>query len=201
MSDDNALLIFLKNPQAGNAKTRLAKDVGNKTALAVYLQLLNICAQVSSTITDTNIQLWYADSMPETDFWPTQTPRFLQCAGDLGERMAAAFASSLATQGKVVIIGTDCPTLDHAVLLQAFDALDTHDCVLGPAADGGYYLIGLRAPLPFLFDGIVWSTNKVLADTIHKLETYSLGCFLLPVLRDIDDVDDYRFALGMKWLV
>lgn len=109
---------------------------------------------------------------------------------DLGARMHNALSDALHGVGRAVLIGTDCPELDAAYLDAAFDALDGHDAVLGPAADGGYVLIGLRRPAPTLFTRIAWGTGTVLAETRAGLRAAGLSWRELPTLRDLDEIAD-----------
>ena len=114
-----------------------------------------------------------------------------QAAGDLGQRMRAALDAALQTGShRVVLIGTDCPELDGHVVQTAFERLQEHDVVLGPANDGGYYLIGLRRSAPPLFDGIPWGTGDVLRATLRVAEAAGLSVMLLPRLSDVDCSED-----------
>jgi len=115
-----------------------------------------------------------------------------QSSGPLGERMKQAFAGVFASaSGPVVLIGSDCPELTCDILHQAFLKLATCDLVLGPAADGGYYLIGLRAPQPMLFDDIAWGTSSVLQHTLAKAQTLAVS--QLTKLHDLDQADDLAY--------
>jgi hypothetical protein len=118
--------------------------------------------------------------------------RFIpQGQGDLGARMLRATNEAFAAGAEaVVIIGADCPELDAALVQRAFDTLRTHPLVFGPAKDGGYYLVGLRRPLPALFHGIAWSTGSVLADSTAKARQLGCSPFFLPVLSDVDEPAD-----------
>ena len=136
--------------------------------------------------------------------WRNSTGRVAlaaQMEGSLGRRMHAAFRrifSRNETQ-RVVIIGTDCPGLDAAGIARAFDELDAHDLVLGPAADGGYYLLGMRTLLPWVFEGIPWSTDRVLSATLDAAAANGTRVGLLDELRDVDTVADLK-ALLPEWL-
>ena len=189
------LLIFSRVPVLGRVKSRLAAGVGQPAALAVYHELLAItrtaavAAQVPTTV-------WLADavgpepSAAEAQEWAAMTTR-CQAAGDLGERMTAAFAVAFAAgASRVAIIGTDCPGLRADHLRQAFALLAEHDVVLGPATDGGYYLLGLRQPQPELFQNKEWSTATVLTDTVADAHRLSRRVALLPELRDVDTAAD-----------
>ena len=189
------LLVFARVPALGRVKTRLAAGVGEPVALAIYHELLAITrtaiveARVPATV-------WLADTVgqhptdEEMQHWPNIAAR-CQPAGDLGTRMTAAFAAAFAAgAGRVAIIGTDCPGLRAAHLTQAFALLEAHDVVLGPATDGGYYLLGLGQPQPELFQNKAWSTDSVMADTLADAHRLGLRVALLPELRDVDTAAD-----------
>ena len=189
------LLVFARVPALGRVKSRLAAGVGQPAALAVYRELLAITntAIVAAGVPAT---VWLADtagpepSAAETAEWATHAAR-CQPEGDLGARMITAFAAAFtAGARRVAIIGTDCPGLRAGHLTEAFAALDTADVVLGPATDGGYYLLGLRRPQPELFANKAWSTASVLADTVADARRLGLRVALLPELRDVDTADD-----------
>jgi len=192
---DTHLLVFARVPALGRVKTRLAAGVGDAVALATYHELLAIThkAIVEAGVPAT---VWLADtaaaqpSAVETQHWPNLAA-CCQPAGDLGTRMEAAFAAAFAKGAqRVAIIGTDCPGLRAAHLTEAFALLETHDLVLGPATDGGYYLLGSRAPQPELLRNKAWSTASVLADTLADARRLGLRVALLPELRDVDTADD-----------
>ena len=192
---DCQLLVFARVPALGRVKSRLAAGVGQPAALAVYRELLAI---TNTAIVEAGVPatVWLADTataMPtaaETHEWAAHAAR-CQPEGDLGARMTTAFATAFAAgAGRVAIIGTDCPGLRASHLHQAFAALETADVVLGPATDGGYYLLGLRQPQPELFQHKTWSTDSVLADTVADARRLGLRVALLPELRDVDDAQD-----------
>ncbi|GAB3587040.1 TIGR04282 family arsenosugar biosynthesis glycosyltransferase [Hymenobacter daeguensis] len=189
------LLVFARVPALGRVKTRLAAGVGEARALATYHELLAITHQaiVAAAVPAT---VWLADAATahptaeEARHWPDLAAR-CQPAGDLGTRMAAAFAAAFAAGAeRVAIIGTDCPGLEAAHLREAFVQLEAHDVVLGPATDGGYYLLGLRQLRPELFQHKAWSTGSVLADTLADARRLGLRVALLPELRDVDTAED-----------
>lgn len=192
---ESHLLVFARVPALGRVKSRLAAGVGEPAALAVYHELLALTrtAVVASGVPAT---VWlagaagFAPTPAEAQPWPELAARCQQ-PGDLGARMAAAFEAAFAAgAGRVAIIGTDCPGLRAAHLTAAFAELAAHDVVLGPATDGGYYLLGLRAPQPALFQDKAWSTATVLADTLAQAQRLNLRVALLPELRDVDDAED-----------
>ncbi len=189
------LLVFARVPALGRVKSRLAAGIGEPAALAVYHELLAI---TRTAITESGVPatVWLADAAgaaptaAEGREWAEITT-CCQQAGDLGARMTAAFAAAFAAgAGRVAIIGTDCPGLRASHLTQAFALLADHDVVLGPATDGGYYLLGLRQPHPELFRHKAWSTASVLADTLADAHRLGRRVALLPELHDVDTVAD-----------
>ena len=191
------LLIFAREPVLGRVKTRLAADIGPAAALAAYRELLALtaaavaAAQVPATV-------WLAEAptlstsptQPRPE-WPGLPWRVQPPAESLGERMSQAFAEAFgAGAGRVVIIGTDCPGLTADLLRQAFDLLITHDLVIGPASDGGYYLLGMNNLHDRLFADKEWSTATVLADTLADAARLGLRVAQLPTLADVDSAQD-----------
>ena len=173
----------------------MAAGIGQPAALAVYRELLAI---TNAAIVEAGVPatVWLAGTATtepaatETREWTAHAAR-CQPEGDLGERMTAAFATAFAAgAGRVAIIGTDCPGLRAHHLTEAFAALETADVVLGPATDGGYYLLGLRQPQPELFQNKTWSTDTVLGDTLADARRLGLRVALLTELRDVDDATD-----------
>ncbi|RSK34557.1 TIGR04282 family arsenosugar biosynthesis glycosyltransferase [Hymenobacter metallilatus] len=188
------LLIFARHPELGRVKTRLAADIGAEGALAVYQELLAHTRAVVAPLA-VHKTVWLAEApaapLPAPE-WPGYEP-LLQPAGDLGQKMQTAFAHAFARQaGRVLIIGTDCPGLTTALLTEAFEALLTHDVVLGPAADGGYYLLGMRQLYPQLFQAKSWSTATVRAETLADIRRLQLRLHQLPELQDIDTGADLK---------
>ena len=188
------LLVFAREPVLGRVKTRLAAGIGAEAALAVYRELLALtaaavaAAQVPATV-------WLAEApadprQPRPE-WPGLPWRVQPAVGSLGARMAQAFADAFgAGAGRVVIIGTDCPGLSAGLLHQAFDQLLRHDLVVGPADDGGYYLLGMNQLHPELFDNKDWSTATVLPDTLADAARLGLRVAQLLVLHDVDSGRD-----------
>ncbi len=196
MNDNRALLLFVRNPEKGKVKTRLAQDLGDDKALEIYLELLNITRAVAVTVPAERF-LFYSNFIPQSDDWPeVQFQKHLQATGDLGARMEAAFQLALETHQKAVIIGSDCPELSPAIIEQAFAQLDDFDAVLGPANDGGYYLLGLKTVIPDVFREMVWSTELVLAETLARLDAAGKSYALLPELSDVDHAEDWERYLA-----
>lgn len=195
MPDDtqNILLIFVKNPVAGRVKTRLARDIGDERARQVYCRLLKLTRRVTDRISARR-QLWYSDRIDPADDWPeTLYRKRLQQGAGLGERMHHAFRQVFAEgAAKAVIIGSDCPGLRQEHITQAYKALDSHDVVVGPSADGGYYLLGMNRLLPELFEEIPWSTDRVLPQTLQRCRRLGLSRHRLDTLNDIDTKADWE---------
>ena len=193
----NHLLLFIKNPQLGRVKTRLAATVGDEMALEFYQRLLDFTRQVALE-TEAERHLFYSDFVDETDDWPARFfQKKKQSGGDLGERMKAAFQSvfnkndSIFYKNKVVIIGSDCAQLSAEILESAFEKLETAPFVIGPSLDGGYYLLGMNRFEPSVFDGIEWSSDSVFQKTMKKMAVLGLETSLLPLLSDIDNEADW----------
>jgi len=185
------VLVFQKNEVFGRVKTRLASGMGDLRALEIYRYLVQ---STYSVLEDVSAPVWtyYSDFIPET-INPPIAISFVQEGHDLGERMANAFARSFESgMEKVVLIGTDCPTLQSQHLNQAFEALTHSDLVLGPATDGGYYLIGMKRKADYLFEGISWSTAEVLSQTLAVASANGLDFTLLDELSDIDTQEDWE---------
>ena len=171
------LLVFAKAPRPGEVKTRLARSLGREgaprydRAAVIYRRMgraiVDAVANAPATVT-----LCYDPPGAETEMrqWLGSAPaRYLpQGAGDLGERMSRMFARAFQGAGHAAVIGTDTPDVGAATVARALAALDTADVVLGPSRDGGYYLVALREPRPELFEGIEWSTESVLAETVAR---------------------------------
>ncbi|MBN8680047.1 MAG: TIGR04282 family arsenosugar biosynthesis glycosyltransferase [Chitinophagales bacterium] len=186
------LLIFIRNPIPGTVKTRLASTVGNEEALRIYHFLLEKTRQAAL---DCQAERWlyYSHFADEADSWPNEAfHKKVQSPGDLGARMASAFEQAFeAGANRALIIGSDCPELDGALLNSAFDALDEADGVLGPANDGGYYLLGVKKMHPELFQDMPWSTESVGPETLRRMAAKGLSVHLLPELTDVDTEEDW----------
>lgn len=191
-ASESALIVFVRAPQPGCCKTRLCPPLSPELAAELHRAM---CVDVLRTAEGSGFALWIAYE-PSTDFptpgWASaEAQHFDQRGSDLGARMAHAFDRAFdAGYRRVVLIGGDVPTLPSSRPGEAFAALDGADAVLGPAADGGYYLVGLRAPQPALFEGIAWSTPDVLRVTRDIAARAGLRVRLLAEERDVDTPDD-----------
>jgi len=186
------IALLLKAPSLGAVKTRLAATVGEKRALAIYRQLTE--RQVLALPSGWSVTIYFdpPEAREQMARWLDPLREGLnytaQGAGDLGARLTAAFAAEFArAPGPVLAIGGDCPGLDGAMLESGLRALTSHDVVLGPATDGGYYLIGLQQACPELFTDIAWSTPEVLTQTRARIATAAFTSAELPPLDDVDD--------------
>lgn len=189
----NALLIFIKNPIKGKAKTRLAATVGDDEALRIYKELLRHTREIAANI-DANRYLSYSFFIDKNDEWANNLfQKSLQISGDLGLKMKTAFEDAFEKGNKkVVIIGSDCASLTIEIVENAFNKLENHDFVIGPADDGGYYLLGMRTFAPSIFDDIAWSTEQVFPKTIENIQHLNKTYDLLPTLSDIDYEEDWK---------
>ncbi len=189
------LAIFAKYWQAGYVKTRLARSVGDRLARDVYLVLLQHLVDRFKEFGDLRTVVF---SPPEAqrqfrEFLPDAWHVQQQVNGDLGHRLQAFLTDQLKTRDSImIVIGSDTPDLPTSYLDRAVDMLCQYPVVLGPSQDGGYYLIGMNRLVPNLFDGIAWSTNKVLQQTMDRLHQQCCPFGLLPTLNDVDDLADLR---------
>ncbi len=137
--------------------------------------------------------LFYSDYVNYNDDWPNEFfTKGQQPNGDLGTRITKAFETAFHYNNKVVIIGSDCASLTTKIVQTAFDKLDHHDFVIGPAMDGGYYLLGMNKFLPQVFENINWSTETVFAETTDIIKFLGCSFFQLPTLSDIDFEEDWE---------
>lgn len=187
-----SIIIFIKNPALGKVKTRLAATIGDEAALAVYHKLSQRAREVALAL-DVPRYLFYSDFIDANDAWDNTLFIKKQQAGqDLGERMHLAFVDTLQTSSKAVIIGSDCPLLTPEIVQLGLDQLGQYPFVLGPALDGGYYLLGMRKPAPELFENMEWSTEDVAKITLERIAESGASCYLLPALPDIDVEEDWQ---------
>ncbi len=191
-----ALIIFVRHPELGKVKTRLAREVGNETALAIYKDLLIHTREVAAALAVDRF-VFYEDKVHNGDDWPvSQFNKMAQEGKTLGDRMFHSF-STIFNRGykRVVVIGSDCLELTPDIIREAFEILSVKDSVLGPAADGGYYLLGMQRLFPAAFKDKTWSSSTVLENTLSDLEEASISVGLLPELSDIDTYSDLPASL------
>lgn len=193
---NRTIVVFVRAPVLGKVKTRLAAELGDLGALAAYRDMgLRTTAELRR-VRDCRILLHHTPDDGGTavgDWLGHDVARRPQGDGDLGARMAAAIGAALAEGARhVIVVGTDCPSLTAETVERAFDALDSADVVIGPALDGGYYLIGMSALQTSLFVDVPWSSTGTRAITLERARDAGLRVALLPTLRDIDTADDWR---------
>ena len=199
--DDRCLLFFLKNPEKGKVKTRLAASMGDDRALHLYKRLvLNLLFTLNKGTFLFYLCFYPEHSLDELKDWLGDHYLYMPQNGEnLGERMKNSFMEVLAIGFKrVILIGSDLPDLPLEFIEEAFIALQNNDAVIGPAWDGGYYLIGFKdiAFSPLVFDGIPWSTERVFDETMKVLKQERLRVYTLQALRDIDTIEDLKNLLG-----
>ena len=195
--EKNCLLFFMKCPEKGKVKTRLAKEIGAIVTVELYK---NFVLDLLSTLEKLGIDLWICfhpqNSREKLMGWLGRQYCYIpQKGADLGQRMKNSFLQAFDKDyHRVVVIGSDSPDLPSAFIKQALLCLETNDVVIGPAFDGGYYLIGFRANsfLPEAFEGINWSTNTVFRETMNIFETAKLKIHTLPGWSDIDTLCDVK---------
>jgi rSAM/selenodomain-associated transferase 1 len=191
------LIVYAKRPLAGYAKTRLGEALGAEQSAGVYARLLYTYLADLVELTDNGVQVELSVAAPaDVPFFAAAFPEFRvrpQIEGDLGVRMAASFTQAFQEGAPAVVLtGSDIPGLDATLVAEAFRLLETSAAVIGPAVDGGYYLLGLRAPGADLFTGIAWSTDQVLAQTEARAQAAGLPLVHLPELLDVDTIGAYE---------
>jgi rSAM/selenodomain-associated transferase 1 len=189
--NSDLLIIFVKNPILGKAKTRLAATIGDEQALKVYQLLLEKTKHETVNLNLDKL-VYYSDHIDNSDLWKNQSyDKEVQVPGNLGIKMASAFEKAFQDgYQRVCIIGSDCYEMSQAHLESAFKMLKSNDAVIGPAEDGGYYTIGMSRFIPELFENKAWSTDTVGADTIKNFENLALSYEVLPTLNDVDTEGD-----------
>jgi rSAM/selenodomain-associated transferase 1 len=188
---ENALIIFVRNSEKGKVKTRLSKSLGDEKTLDVYKYLLQYTSEVAR-VCHCNLFVFYSDYIHIADVFDDHLfAKHLQEGNDLGERMMNAFEKvfSLGSK-KVCIIGSDCYQLETEILDDAFEKLESNEIVIGPAIDGGYYLLGTKQLYTEVFTAKEWGTSAVLDDTIEAINRLKLSYSELPLLNDIDTLED-----------
>ena len=185
------LIIFYRNPKIGAVKTRLAATVGNQKALDIYRKLSLHTRAITENLKVDKI-IFYSDAIDLMDIWSNATYlKAMQAGEDLGEKMKQAIVAAFETgYTSICIIGTDCVDLTGEIIHEAFEELESVDAVIGPASDGGYYLLGMNKPYVEVFNNKHWSTDTVLQQTIDDFESLNLLYVKLEVLTDIDTEDD-----------
>lgn len=187
-TDKKLLLIFTRNPELGKVKTRLAATIGDSVALEIYKDLIQQTVNASKDL-KYDKEVHYAEELKNNDAWDNEIfIKKSQSGLDLGSRMENAFKQGFQNSyEQIIIIGSDLPEISEQILTDAFSALNKHDFVIGPASDGGYYLLGMKSLHPEIFKNKVWSTDSVFKDTLENIKTESVK-----ILETRNDIDTYK---------
>lgn len=187
----NLVIIFTRNPELGKVKTRLAKTIGDESALNIYRFLLEHTEKTIRNL-ESDKAVYYSVKVRNSDIWCNNIYQKHQQEGtDLGYRMLNAFKNGFNNSyNKIIIVGSDLFDLQQTHIEDAFNALETNNFVIGPAEDGGYYLLGMTHLNETIFKHKVWGTSSVLKDTLDDLQNESV--FLLEQLNDVDTYEDIK---------
>lgn len=187
------LAVLTKAPELGKAKTRMQPTLSKEFSLRLHTQLVDYVLQMWSDTEICSLQLFLAgeeacffDTFPQ---W-SNLSLLSQASGDLGARLCSIVDLTLKQYQGVILVGTDCPFIDTVYLSNACRALDQYDAVVGPAADGGYVLLGLKKNAEALFSDIDWGSDSVFVETIKRIKEQGFSYFILPELDDIDHPED-----------
>ena len=195
---DRLLMIFVKNLIPGMVKTRIAEEIGIDRALDVYMELVKHTFNITNKL-EMDKTVYYSEYVEIEDIWDNGNYELsIQKGMDLGQKMSTAFDEAFDSYNKVVIIGSDCHELSSKEINNAFEQLEKNDLVVGPAEDGGYYLLGMKEYLPQLFQDKTYSTDKVLEELLADAEQLELSVHQLPTLRDVDTLEDLK-ATDIDW--
>jgi uncharacterized protein len=188
------LIIFVKAPRPGHVKTRIAEVIGAQPAADAYLALVGILIGNLRTLPNVEVRYTPDDAYLEIPQWLQPTWKTApQGPGDLGERLVNAFRDGfMKGNERIAIIGSDAPDVSREDIEAAWSALGDHEVALGPAEDGGYWLIGLKSEQPALFEGISWSSSSVFDETMDRASAAGFKVQVLRKLSDIDTIEDWR---------
>ncbi|RAJ15105.1 TIGR04282 family arsenosugar biosynthesis glycosyltransferase [Olleya aquimaris] len=200
MTNKNLIITFTRNPELGKVKTRLAKTIGNTSALAIYKKLLEHTQSVLRNL-DCDKAVYYSVKIRDNDIWDNSIyQKHQQIGEDLGIRMQKAFENGFNNgYQNIIIVGSDLYDLKPNHITDAFNALTNNDVVIGPAEDGGYYLLGMKKMHTDVFKNKNWGTASVFEDTIRNLQNESV--FLLEPLNDVDTFEDIKNNETLKALI
>ncbi len=188
---NNALMLFVRNPVLGKVKTRLAKTIGDEAALQVYKDLMLHTMKQTENLSCDKF-LFYDTTIIENDIWSDKLyHKVVQSGEGLGDKMKFAFQQLFDLEYQnIIIIGSDLFDLKEEIIEEAFLKLQNNDVVIGPAEDGGYYLLGLKKVIPSIFTNKDWGTATVLRNTLDDLKEYKVS--FLETLNDIDTFEDLQ---------
>lgn len=191
MNNKNLLVVFVKNPIQGKAKTRLAASIGDPAALKVYRKLIAITERETLAVGDCDLHVYFSNEKDDK-LW-TGKQQYFQKGTDLGERMYRAFEHGFNLgYERIVGVGSDLPDLTAGIISQGLELLKSFDTVFGPAGDGGYYLVGMSQKIKCIFEHKEWSTEGLLNETLTEIKEKGYSNNLLEVLNDVDTVEDLR---------
>jgi len=193
-----SIIVFIKFPEPGKVKTRLGAQIGNELACACYRLFLGQTFDLLKATSAETVIVAYEPQSRAAEFGkiiPVEFESMPQCAGTLGDRMTHAFTTAF-EQGsdQVIAFGSDSPTVPHSYIEDAIKRLSRADITLGASEDGGYYLIGLKKMHRRLFEGIAWSSENVLSETLARAEELKLEVGRIPEWYDIDDLETLQRA-------
>ena len=199
-----AILLFVRLPQPGRVKTRLASKIGIFEAAKIYGQLVATVLQRLPKWARLIIMFDPPDRAREvrawiTELWPDHDIEFVaQVPGDLGARLEHAFAYAFATGAeKAAVVGSDCIEIAPQTFTETERALETHKCAIGPTFDGGYYLLALKQPCRSLFVNMDWSAETVFAETVARARAAGLTVYELARHYDVDTIEDWQRAISI----
>lgn len=200
MKNQNLIIVFTRNPELGKVKTRLAKTIGDASALKIYTFLLEHTEKTIKNIASDKA-VYYSVKVRNHDIWDNSIyQKHLQEGDDLGYRMLHAFQDAFQNNyQKVVIVGSDLFDLKENHIQEAFKELENHDVVIGPAKDGGYYLLGMKTLHTNVFKNKAWGTSSVFKDTMKDLQKFKIHH--LEKLNDIDTFEDMEHNSELKKLI
>ena len=200
VKQNNLIIVFIRNAELGKVKTRLAKTIGEESALNIYTYLLEHTEKTIRNI-DCDKTVYYSEKVRENDIWDNSIYQKLQQEGeDLGERMFHAFQNAFHNNyEKVIIVGSDLFDLKEKHILEAFNRLEKRDVVIGPAKDGGYYLLGMKTLHVEVFKNKEWGASSVFKETLKDL--YKSKVHQLVALNDVDTFEDMKNNSTLKKLI
>jgi rSAM/selenodomain-associated transferase 1 len=191
--NEQALILMAKFPHPDTVKTRLKGHMTDKDRIALYTTFLRQAIRKMESLQGIDTFITYTPVSSLNFFSQFGLPAFPQAEGDLGQKMFGAMNTCFQKGYRyVVLIGVDIPDITDSTVTKAFEYLRNSDIVFGPAADGGYYLVGLTRPITEVFDAIPWSTGEVLSQSIEKAKTLGFSVAMTEILQDIDTIDDVK---------
>lgn len=189
-TSDNLLIIFYRNPEKGQVKSQLAATIGDDRAYLIYLELVRQ-TRTTTLLLDIDKAVYYSNKVENSDIWKDEFRKYVQRGNNIGERIQNAFADGFSRGYKsICIIGTDCFELSSKEIREAFQFLKDHDIVVGPAHDGGYYLLGMNKLHQQVFTNKKWSTPDESEVTMNDIAQSGLSLFEMTPLQYIDTEED-----------